>query len=240
MKGVGEIYDRPVHGQGRHVRRARRRLHLQRDRLPAAQRVLPLLGLASSRRSPSGPTGEIYIALRRPSPRTDRGDDGDIYLVSSTDEGQTWTRPTRLNDDDTARRSSSSRPSTWRPDGTVHVMWGDMRDDPAQTRYHIYYTALRRTAARPGASRTRTWTSAPATPGSPTSPPTPTAASPAACSSATTSPSRRPTTTSTWSGPTPASASTARRTRRSASRASRPSRRRSSSCHRRPARAASR
>jgi hypothetical protein len=25
------------------------------------------------------------------------------------------------------------------PDGTVHVMWGDMRDDPAQTRYHVYY-----------------------------------------------------------------------------------------------------
>ena len=26
------------------------------------------------------------------------------------------------------------------PDGTVHVMWGDMRDDPAQIRYHVYYT----------------------------------------------------------------------------------------------------
>ena len=26
------------------------------------------------------------------------------------------------------------------PDGGVHVMWGDMRDDPAQTRYSIYYT----------------------------------------------------------------------------------------------------
>jgi hypothetical protein len=26
------------------------------------------------------------------------------------------------------------------PDGVVHVMWGDMRDDPSQIRYHIYYT----------------------------------------------------------------------------------------------------
>ena len=26
------------------------------------------------------------------------------------------------------------------PDGTVHVMWGDMRADPAHIRYHIYYT----------------------------------------------------------------------------------------------------
>ena len=26
------------------------------------------------------------------------------------------------------------------PDGSVHVMWGDMRDSPNQARYHIYYT----------------------------------------------------------------------------------------------------
>ena len=47
-----------------------------------------------------GPDGELYIVYTgRPSDKPD--DDGDIFIVSSTDEGDTWTRPLRLNDDDT-------------------------------------------------------------------------------------------------------------------------------------------
>jgi hypothetical protein len=72
----------------------------------------------------------------RPSDRP--RDDSDIWIVTSPD-GQGWSRPTRINDDDTS--AIQFFPSIdVAPNGSVHVMWGDMRDDPAETRYHIYYT----------------------------------------------------------------------------------------------------
>jgi hypothetical protein len=85
-----------------------------------------------------GPEGELYIAYAgRPSDRP--RDDSDIFLVSSMDQGETWGRPTRLNDDDTD--APQFFPSVdVDPSGSVHVMWGDMRDDTAMTRYFIYYT----------------------------------------------------------------------------------------------------
>ena len=86
----------------------------------------------------AGPNGEVYVAYTAiPSDR--REDDGDIYLVRSLDRGETWDRPLRLNDDDTDRLQFF--PSiTVDPNGAVHAMWGDMRDDRADTRYHIYYS----------------------------------------------------------------------------------------------------
>ncbi len=86
-----------------------------------------------------GPGGEIYIGYAaKPSDRP--RDDSDIWLVKSTDEGQTWDRAIRLNDDDTA--APQFFPSIdVSPNGTVHAMWGDMRDDLAQSRFNIYYTA---------------------------------------------------------------------------------------------------
>ena len=107
--------------------------------LPAPQRLLPLLGLRSSRSSRSANDGKIYIAYAaKPSDRP--RDDADIYVVQSDDAGQTWSRPKRLNDDDTD--TIQFFPSIdVAPNGTVHAMWGDMRDDPAETRFHIYYTS---------------------------------------------------------------------------------------------------
>ncbi|MBE0478719.1 exo-alpha-sialidase [Candidatus Aerophobetes bacterium] len=85
-----------------------------------------------------GPEGGLYIVYTaRPPDR--RGDDGDIYFISSLDSGKSWSRPVRLNDD----RSQSLQffPAVdVDPKGIIHVMWGDMRDDPSQTKYHIYYT----------------------------------------------------------------------------------------------------
>lgn len=88
-----------------------------------------------------GSGDEVFVAYTaRPSDLNKAGDDGDIYLTRSNDKGQTWTaRPTRLNQDETSRVQFF--PSiTVGPDGTVHAMWGDMRDDPQEIRYHIYYT----------------------------------------------------------------------------------------------------
>ena len=85
-----------------------------------------------------GPESEVYIVYTaRPSDRL--RDDGDIFFVASLDEGETWTRPRRINDDDGDALQFFPAIDV-DPNGVIHVMWGDMRDDPSQTRYHIYYT----------------------------------------------------------------------------------------------------
>ena len=72
---------------------------LQRDRIPAAHDFFRFWAAAFPQLA-VGPDGELYIVYTgRPSDKPD--DDGDIFIVSSTDEGETWTRPLRLNDDDT-------------------------------------------------------------------------------------------------------------------------------------------
>jgi hypothetical protein len=86
-----------------------------------------------------GPEGELYLVyVGRPDDRP--GDDGDVFLVRSLDDGNSWSSPVRLNDDDGDALQFFPAVDV-DPDGGVHVMWGDMRDDPAQTRYHIYYTS---------------------------------------------------------------------------------------------------
>jgi hypothetical protein len=86
----------------------------------------------------AGPDGEVYIAyVGRPSDKPN--DDGDVYLVASLDDGQTWSRPKVLNDDDTDHVQFFPSIDVG-PDGAIHAMWGDMRDSPSQSRYHIYYT----------------------------------------------------------------------------------------------------
>jgi hypothetical protein len=85
-----------------------------------------------------GPEGELYIAYVAKPPDRAR-DDGDTYIVKSTDGAASWSRPTRLNGD--IGDATQFFPSVdVDPSGKVHVMWGDMRDDTAGTRYHIYYT----------------------------------------------------------------------------------------------------
>jgi hypothetical protein len=86
----------------------------------------------------SGPQGQVYVAWTG-KPSEDSRDDGDIYFVASTDGGKTFTKATRLNAD--KGDSTQFFPSiTVGSDGAIHAMWGDMRDDPAGTRYQIYYT----------------------------------------------------------------------------------------------------
>ena len=86
----------------------------------------------------SGPDGEVYIAyVGRPSDKPN--DDGDVFLTASTDEGMNWTRPLVLNDDDTDHVQIFPSIDV-DPNGVVHAMWGDFRDSPSQSRYHIYYT----------------------------------------------------------------------------------------------------
>ena len=85
-----------------------------------------------------GPEGELYVAYTaRPGDPVE--DDGNIYVVRSLDGGKSWDEPARVNDDDGS--AVQFHPSIdVDPEGAVHIMWGDMRDDRASSRYHIYYT----------------------------------------------------------------------------------------------------
>jgi len=67
------------------------------------------------------------------------GDNSDVFFAKSTDGGKTWTKPKRVNDDLTTRNQFFPA-LTVSPNGHIHIMWGDMRDDPNNFRYHIYYT----------------------------------------------------------------------------------------------------
>ena len=86
----------------------------------------------------TGPEGELYaVYVGRPTDKPT--DDGDVFLTASFDGGQSWSRPTRLNDDDTSHIQFFPAVDV-DPNGSIHVMWGDMRDDRSQSRFHIYYT----------------------------------------------------------------------------------------------------
>ncbi len=85
-----------------------------------------------------GPNNDIYI-LTTALPEDKPLDDGDIFLMRSLDGGATWETPTRMNTDDTSRPQFFPSIDV-SPDGVVHAMWGDMRDDPMEVRYHIYYS----------------------------------------------------------------------------------------------------
>jgi len=85
-----------------------------------------------------GPADEIYVAAAA-MPADRPTDDGDIFLFRTMDRGETWEETVRLNQDDTSRLQFFPSIDV-SPDGTLHAMWGDMRDDPDEARYHIYYT----------------------------------------------------------------------------------------------------
>ncbi len=86
-----------------------------------------------------GPNDEMYVIYTALPPENPL-DEGDVYIIGSKDGGTKWTRPKRLNTDET--NAPQFFPSVAvAPNGSVHAMWGDMRDDAIQTRYHIYYTS---------------------------------------------------------------------------------------------------
>lgn len=85
-----------------------------------------------------GPNGEVYIIYPSRTPEKPT-DDGDIYFVRSLDNGRSFGKPVKLNQDETDRLQFFPALAI-DPKGNLHAMWGDMRDDPAGLKYHIYYT----------------------------------------------------------------------------------------------------
>ena len=86
-----------------------------------------------------GPKDEVYIVWVA-IPNDNPEDDGDVFLVSSTDRGETWSRRRKINDDETDHFQFFPEVAV-DPSGTVHTMWADMRDDPVEVSYHIYYAS---------------------------------------------------------------------------------------------------
>ncbi len=71
-----------------------------------------------------------------------RTDDTDVLLVRSTDGGNTWSDPVRVNNDPRTPRHDQFFPTVAvGADGTVHLLWLDRRDDPNNKLYRPYYAA---------------------------------------------------------------------------------------------------
>ncbi len=85
-----------------------------------------------------GPNDELYVAYVG-LPASNPLDEGDVYFIRSLNGGDRWSRPKRINTDETDAPQFFPAIDVG-PDGVLHLMWGDMRDDPVQTRYHIYYS----------------------------------------------------------------------------------------------------
>jgi hypothetical protein len=85
-----------------------------------------------------GPNNDIYVTVTA-LPDDKPTDDGDIMLMRSTNGGATWETPERINQDQTDHLQFFPSMDV-SPNGTLHLMWGDMRDDPEEARYNIYYT----------------------------------------------------------------------------------------------------
>jgi hypothetical protein len=86
----------------------------------------------------TGEGDEIYLAVTaKPDDRPT--DDGDVVLLRSMDLGQTWEPPLRLNIDDSDHLQFFPAISV-DPDGIVHAIWGDMRNDPHEVRYDVFYS----------------------------------------------------------------------------------------------------
>ncbi len=124
---AGETFERPRRASGFLEPGFRSRTSIFRSWSSA----FPKLGI--------GPDGDLHV-LWVAIPTNDPEDDGDVFTVSSTDKGRTWSRRVQVNDDDTDHFQFFPELAV-DPAGTLHAMWGDFRDDPFQVSYHIYYAS---------------------------------------------------------------------------------------------------
>lgn len=68
--------------------------------------------------------------------------DADVLAIHSDDGGATWSEPVRVNDDPTKNGKDQLFPAAAvAPDGTLHVVFYDRRDDPENRLLHVYHAA---------------------------------------------------------------------------------------------------
>ena len=90
-------------------------------------RMHPIVGAASD------PTGK-FVAITWTSRMTGGQGDDDVWLLYSTDSGETWTKPLRVNDNTSASRQFESWVAVDNY-GRVHVAWTDFRNGKNDTYY---------------------------------------------------------------------------------------------------------
>jgi len=87
--------------------------------------------------SPFNPQ-ELYIVYAEQIVGT--GDEGDIFFIRSTNAGQTWSNPIRVNDDITF----TDQVLPWmdvKPNGTIDIAWYDRRNDVNDLLWDVYFAA---------------------------------------------------------------------------------------------------
>jgi hypothetical protein len=81
-----------------------------------------------------GPDGAIHLLY---SKHGDGDDDANVVYVKSTDEGQTWSPPKRVNDDTTNDQFMQTIAVS--PTGVLFAYWYDRRDAASNRNYKVYY-----------------------------------------------------------------------------------------------------
>ncbi len=93
-------------------------------------------GAAVVKVKPADPS-EIYIVYAA-DPDGTGGDEADIFFISSSDAGNTWTSPFRVNDD--ATMSDQILPWMYvKPNGVIDICWYDRRNDLSDFDFDVYF-----------------------------------------------------------------------------------------------------
>jgi Neuraminidase (sialidase) len=67
--------------------------------------------------------------------------DADVLAIHSDDGGATWSKPVRVNDDAEKNGKDQLMPAgAISPNGDLHVVFYDRRDDPGNKLLHVYWT----------------------------------------------------------------------------------------------------
>ncbi|RMF71438.1 MAG: hypothetical protein D6738_13885 [Acidobacteria bacterium] len=117
------------------------------------RRSIDLGGTTSSGGTPNpgGLLGQVWVAVDH-SDGPSRGyvyvlgsvnppgaDPLDVHIVRSTDGGQTWSAPVRVNDDPPGSAYQWFGTMSVAPDGRIDVVWNDTRSDPSGVISELYY-----------------------------------------------------------------------------------------------------
>lgn len=85
-----------------------------------------------------GNPNNVYIAYAADPDGLAGPDDGDIFLLSSYDGGNTWNQPKRVNDDNT----TNDQFQPWidvKPNGIIDIVWIDRRNDPSDWQFEVFF-----------------------------------------------------------------------------------------------------
>jgi len=80
---------------------------------------------------------ELYMVYAADPNVPDLGNEADIFFIKSTDAGQNWSQPLRVNDDGT----KNDQIMPWidvKPDDTIDVAWYDRRNDTNDVYWDVY------------------------------------------------------------------------------------------------------